>query len=53
TRALNGEKLYLKLFQKGIIARISCEFVCLEVFSLNEKDFEKIALVLAEILNKA
>ncbi|GAA9874716.1 aminotransferase class V-fold PLP-dependent enzyme [Helicobacter pylori] len=53
TRALNGEKLYLKLFQKGIIARISCEFVCLEVFSLNEKDLEKIALVLAEILNKA
>ncbi len=53
TRALNNEKLYLKLFQKGIIARISCEFVCFEVFSLNEKDFEKIALVLAEILNKA
>ncbi|GAA8943221.1 aminotransferase class V-fold PLP-dependent enzyme [Helicobacter pylori] len=53
TRVLNNEKLYLKLFQKGIIARISCEFVCLEVFSLNEKDFEKIALVLAEILNKA
>ncbi|GAA7577355.1 aminotransferase class V-fold PLP-dependent enzyme [Helicobacter pylori] len=53
TRTLNGEKLYLKLFQKGIIARISCEFVCFEVFSLNEKDFEKIALVLAEILNKA
>ncbi|KAF1001295.1 selenocysteine synthase [Helicobacter pylori 10700] len=53
TRALNGEKLYLKLFQKGVITRISCEFVCLEVFSLNEKDFEKIALVLAEILNKA
>ncbi|PDW88732.1 aminotransferase class V-fold PLP-dependent enzyme [Helicobacter pylori] len=53
TRALNGEKLYLKLFQKGVIARISCEFVCFEVFSLNEKDFEKIALVLKEILNKA
>ncbi|WRA00251.1 L-seryl-tRNA(Sec) selenium transferase [Helicobacter pylori] len=53
TRALNGEKLYLKLFQKGIISRISCEFVCFEVFSLNEKDLEKIALVLAEILNKA
>ncbi|MGN8378551.1 L-seryl-tRNA(Sec) selenium transferase [Helicobacter pylori] len=53
TRALNGEKLYLKLFQKGVIARISCEFVCFEVFSLNEKDFEKIALILEEILNKA
>ncbi|RVY44675.1 L-seryl-tRNA(Sec) selenium transferase [Helicobacter pylori] len=53
TRALNGEKLYLKLFQKGVITRISCEFVCLEVFSLNEKDLEKIALVLKEILNKA
>ncbi|MGN8434400.1 L-seryl-tRNA(Sec) selenium transferase [Helicobacter pylori] len=53
TRALNGEKLYLKLFQKGVITRISCEFVCFEVFSLNEKDLEKIALVLAEILNKA
>ncbi|GAA7718455.1 aminotransferase class V-fold PLP-dependent enzyme [Helicobacter pylori] len=53
TRALNGEKLYLKLFQKGVIARISCEFVCFEVFSLNEKDLEKIALVLEEILNKA
>ena len=53
TRALNSEKLYLKLFQKGVITRISCEFVCFEVFSLNEKDFEKIALVLAEILNKA
>ncbi|MFP6195259.1 L-seryl-tRNA(Sec) selenium transferase [Helicobacter pylori] len=52
-RALNGEKLYLKLFQKGVIARISCEFVCFEVFSLNEKDFERIALVLEEILNKA
>ncbi len=52
-RALNGEKLYLKLFQKGVIARISCEFVCFEVFSLNEKDLEKIALVLEEILNKA
>ncbi len=52
-RTLNGEKLYLKLFQKGVITRISCEFVCFEVFSLNEKDFEKIALVLAEILNKA
>ncbi len=53
TRALNSEKLYLKLFQKGVIARISCEFVCFEVFSLNEEDLEKIALVLAEILNKA
>ncbi|GAA8155582.1 aminotransferase class V-fold PLP-dependent enzyme [Helicobacter pylori] len=53
TRILNSEKLYLKLFQKGVITRISCEFVCLEVFSLNEKDFEKIALVLEEILNKA
>ncbi len=53
TRTLNCEKLYLKLFQKGVITRISCEFVCFEVFSLNEKDFEKIALVLAEILNKA
>ncbi len=53
TRTLNSEKLYLKLFQKGVITRISCEFVCFEVFSLNEKDFEKIALVLAEILNKA
>ncbi len=53
TCALNGEKLYLKLFQKGVITRISCEFVCFEVFSLNEEDFEKIALVLEEILNKA
>ncbi|AEN17622.1 selenocysteine synthase [Helicobacter pylori SNT49] len=53
TRTLNSEKLYLRLFQKGVIARISCEFVCFEVFSLNEKDFEKIALVLKEILNKA
>ncbi len=53
TRTLNSEKLYLKLFQKGVIARISCEFVCFEVFSLNGKDFEKIALVLEEILNKA
>ncbi|WP_100948305.1 aminotransferase class V-fold PLP-dependent enzyme [Helicobacter pylori] len=53
TRTLNSEKLYLKLFQKGVITRISCEFVCLEVFSLNEKDFEKIALILEEILNKA
>ncbi len=53
TRALNSEKLYLKLFQKGVITRISCTFVCFEVFSLNEKDFEKIALVLEEILNKA
>ncbi|GAA7363961.1 aminotransferase class V-fold PLP-dependent enzyme [Helicobacter pylori] len=53
TRALNGEKLYLRLFQKGVITRISCEFVCFEVFSLNEKDLEKIALVLKEILNKA
>ncbi|RVY50183.1 aminotransferase class V-fold PLP-dependent enzyme [Helicobacter pylori] len=53
TRILNSEKLYLKLFQKGVIARISCEFVCFEVFSLNEKDLEKIALVLEEILNKA
>ncbi|PDX47498.1 L-seryl-tRNA(Sec) selenium transferase [Helicobacter pylori] len=53
TRALNSEKLYLKLFQKGVIARISCEFVCFEVFSLNKEDLEKIALVLKEILNKA
>ncbi|MFP6313403.1 L-seryl-tRNA(Sec) selenium transferase [Helicobacter pylori] len=53
TRNLDCEKLYLKLFQKGVITRISCEFVCFEVFSLNEKDFEKIALVLEEILNKA
>lgn len=53
TRTLNCEKLYLKLFQKGVIARISCAFVCFEVFSLNEKDLEKIALVLKEILNKA
>ncbi|WRF02693.1 L-seryl-tRNA(Sec) selenium transferase [Helicobacter pylori] len=53
TRTLNGEKLYLKLFQKGVITRISCTFVCFEVFSLNEKDLEKIALVLKEILNKA
>ncbi|RVZ73863.1 L-seryl-tRNA(Sec) selenium transferase [Helicobacter pylori] len=53
TRALSCEKLYLKLFQKGVITRISCEFVCFEVFSLNEKDLEKIALVLKEILNKA
>ncbi|MFP6129973.1 L-seryl-tRNA(Sec) selenium transferase [Helicobacter pylori] len=53
TRTLNGEKLYLRLFQKGVITRISCEFVCFEVFSLNEKDLEKIALVLEEILNKA
>ncbi|WP_187855232.1 aminotransferase class V-fold PLP-dependent enzyme [Helicobacter pylori] len=53
TQNLDCEKLYLKLFQKGVIARISCEFVCLEVFSLNEKDLEKIALVLKEILNKA
>ncbi|WQX96860.1 L-seryl-tRNA(Sec) selenium transferase [Helicobacter pylori] len=53
TQNLDCEKLYLKLFQKGVITRISCEFVCLEVFSLNEKDFEKIALVLKEILNKA
>ncbi|WP_120884681.1 aminotransferase class V-fold PLP-dependent enzyme [Helicobacter pylori] len=53
TRTLNGEKLYLRLFQKGVISRISCEFVCFEVFSLNEEDLEKIALVLAEILNKA
>ncbi|GAA8703446.1 aminotransferase class V-fold PLP-dependent enzyme [Helicobacter pylori] len=53
TCALNGEKLYLKLFQKGVITRISCEFVCFEVFSLNKEDLEKIALVLKEILNKA
>lgn len=53
TCTLNSEKLYLKLFQKGVITRISCEFVCFEVFSLNEKDLEKIALVLKEILNKA
>ncbi|PUD58697.1 aminotransferase class V-fold PLP-dependent enzyme [Helicobacter pylori] len=53
TQNLDCEKLYLKLFQKGVIARISCEFVCFEVFSLNEEDLEKIALVLKEILNKA
>ncbi|MCQ2707683.1 L-seryl-tRNA(Sec) selenium transferase [Helicobacter pylori] len=53
TRALNGEKLYLRLFQKGVITRISCTFVCFEVFSLNGEDLEKIALVLKEILNKA
>ncbi|MGL2691039.1 L-seryl-tRNA(Sec) selenium transferase [Helicobacter pylori] len=53
TRALNSEKLYLRLFQKGVITRISCEFVCFEVFSLNKEDLEKIALVLKEILNKA
>ncbi|RKV60909.1 aminotransferase class V-fold PLP-dependent enzyme [Helicobacter pylori] len=53
TQNLDCEKLYLKLFQKGIISRISCAFVCFEVFSLNEKDLEKIALVLKEILNKA
>ncbi|MFP6268136.1 L-seryl-tRNA(Sec) selenium transferase [Helicobacter pylori] len=53
TRALNSEKLYLKLFQKGVITRISCEFVCFEVFSLNKEDLERIALVLEEILNKA
>ncbi|WRC51655.1 L-seryl-tRNA(Sec) selenium transferase [Helicobacter pylori] len=53
TQNLDCEKLYLRLFQKGVITRISCEFVCFEVFSLNEKDFEKIALVLEEILNKA
>ncbi|MGL2591208.1 L-seryl-tRNA(Sec) selenium transferase [Helicobacter pylori] len=53
TRALNCEKLYLKLFQKGVITRISCTFVCFEVFSLTEEDLEKIALVLKEILNKA
>ncbi|WQS75952.1 L-seryl-tRNA(Sec) selenium transferase [Helicobacter pylori] len=53
TRTLNGEKLYLRLFQKGVISRISCKFVCFEVFNLNEEDLEKIALVLAEILNKA
>ncbi|RVZ04985.1 L-seryl-tRNA(Sec) selenium transferase [Helicobacter pylori] len=53
TQNLDCEKLYLKLFQKGVITRISCEFVCFEVFSLNEKDLEKIALVLEEILNKA
>ncbi len=53
TQILDCEKLYLRLFQKGVISRISCEFVCLEVFSLNEKDLEKIALVLEEILNKA
>ncbi|WP_187867572.1 aminotransferase class V-fold PLP-dependent enzyme [Helicobacter pylori] len=52
TQNLDCEKLYLKLFQKGVITRISCEFVCFEVFSLNEKDLEKIALVLEEILNK-
>ncbi|GAA7936881.1 aminotransferase class V-fold PLP-dependent enzyme [Helicobacter pylori] len=53
TQNLDCEKLYLKLFQKGVITRISCEFVCFEVFSLNEKDLERIALVLKEILNKA
>ncbi|GAA9350265.1 aminotransferase class V-fold PLP-dependent enzyme [Helicobacter pylori] len=53
TQNLDCEKLYLKLFQKGVISRISCAFVCFEVFSLNEKDLEKIALVLKEILNKA
>ncbi len=53
TQNLDCEKLYLKLFQKGVITRISCAFVCFEVFSLNEKDLEKIALVLKEILNKA
>ncbi|EKE91611.1 aminotransferase class V-fold PLP-dependent enzyme [Helicobacter pylori] len=53
TQNLDCEKLYLKLFQKGVITRISCTFVCFEVFSLNEKDLEKIALVLKEILNKA
>ncbi|MBH0232198.1 L-seryl-tRNA(Sec) selenium transferase [Helicobacter pylori] len=53
TQNLDCEKLYLKLFQKGVITRISCEFVCFEVFSLNKKDLEKIALVLEEILNKA
>ncbi|WRG22536.1 L-seryl-tRNA(Sec) selenium transferase [Helicobacter pylori] len=53
TQNLDCEKLYLRLFQKGVITRISCEFVCFEVFSLNEKDLEKIALVLKEILNKA
>ncbi|RVY48581.1 aminotransferase class V-fold PLP-dependent enzyme [Helicobacter pylori] len=53
TQNLDCEKLYLKLFQKGVITRISCKFVCFEVFSLNEKDLEKIALVLKEILNKA
>ncbi|WQX91168.1 L-seryl-tRNA(Sec) selenium transferase [Helicobacter pylori] len=52
TQNLDYEKLYLRLFQKGVITRISCEFVCFEVFSLNEKDLEKIALVLKEILNK-
>ncbi|WQT63753.1 L-seryl-tRNA(Sec) selenium transferase [Helicobacter pylori] len=53
TQNLDCEKLYLKLFQKGVITRISCAFVYFEVFSLNEKDLEKIALILAEILNKA
>ncbi|EQD94643.1 selenocysteine synthase [Helicobacter pylori PZ5080] len=53
TQNLDCEKLYLRLFQKGVITRISCAFVCFEVFSLNEKDLEKIALVLKEILNKA
>ncbi len=53
TQNLDCEKLYLKLFQKGVITRISCEFVCFEVFSLNKEDLEKIALVLKEILNKA
>ncbi|WRC99864.1 L-seryl-tRNA(Sec) selenium transferase [Helicobacter pylori] len=53
TQNLDCEKLYLKLFQKGVITRISCEFVCFEVFSLNKEDLERIALVLKEILNKA
>ncbi|OPG48511.1 aminotransferase class V-fold PLP-dependent enzyme [Helicobacter pylori] len=53
TQNLDCEKLYLKLFQKGVITRISCTFVCFEVFSLNGEDLEKIALVLKEILNKA
>ncbi|EMG94397.1 putative L-seryl-tRNA(Sec) selenium transferase [Helicobacter pylori GAM120Ai] len=53
TQNLDCEKLYLKLFQKGVITRISCAFVCFEVFSLNGEDLEKIALVLKEILNKA
>ncbi|CAJ98932.1 aminotransferase class V-fold PLP-dependent enzyme [Helicobacter acinonychis] len=53
TQILDCEKLYLRLFQKGVISRISCEFVCFEVFSLDGEDLEKIALVLEEILNKA
>ncbi|WQW46687.1 L-seryl-tRNA(Sec) selenium transferase [Helicobacter pylori] len=53
TQNLDCEKLYSRLFQKGVITRISCAFVCFEIFSLNGEDLEKIALVLKEILNKA